>query len=121
MSLSIEHKQISPSTRVVTLHGRLQLGQGCVELEMLLPQLVAEGARNLVFDLSGLERIDSTGIGRFIDTYGRLKKAGGQMRLAGADGAVRESFRLTRLDSVFSFYPTVTAACEGLRSGELST
>ena len=117
MSVSIEHNEVAPATRVVTLTGRLQLGEGCLELEQLIPQLVAAGARNLVFDLSGLTRIDSTGIGRFIDTYGRVKKVGGQMRLAGADGAVRESFRLTRLDSVFSFYPTVQAACEGLRGG----
>ena len=67
----------------------------------------------LVFDLSGMTRIDSTGIGRFIDTYGRLRQSGGQMRLAGAAGTVRDAFRLTRLDTVFSFYPTVKAACEG--------
>ncbi|MBZ5635385.1 MAG: STAS domain-containing protein [Acidobacteriia bacterium] len=114
MSLSIEHKEIAPATRVITLSGNLLLGPGCTELELLVPQLVEAGVRNLVFDLSGVTRIDSTGIGRFIDTYGRLKKSGGQMRLAGAAGAVRDSFRLTRLDSVFSFYPTVEAACQGI-------
>jgi len=112
MSLSIEHKEIAPATRVVTITGLLVLGPGCTELETLVPQLLESGTRNLVFDLSGVTRIDSTGIGRFIDTYGRLKKSGGEMRLAGAGGAVREAFRMTRLDRVFSFYPTVEAACE---------
>ena len=114
MSVSIEHKEIAPATRVITISGMLLLGPGCAQLEELVPQLLASGARNLVFDLSGLTRIDSTGIGRFIDTYGRLKKSGGEMRLAGAAGPVRESFRLTRLDRVFSFYPTLDAACEGI-------
>jgi anti-sigma B factor antagonist len=115
MSVSIEHKEIAPATRVVTITGKLLLGtDGAAELAKLVPQLVDAGARNLVFDLSGLTRIDSTGIGRFIDTYGRLKQSGGQMRLAGAAGAVREQFRLTRLDHVFSFYPTVEAACQGI-------
>jgi len=114
MSVSIAHTEIAPSTRVITISGMLLLGPGCAQLEELVPQLVAAGARNLVFDLSGLTRIDSTGIGRFIDTYGRLKKSGGEMRLAGAAGPVRESFRLTRLDRVFSFYPTLDAACMGL-------
>lgn len=114
MNPSIEHKEIAPATRVITISGKLLLGAGCAELETLVPQLVSSGTRNLVFDLSGVTRIDSTGIGRFIDTYGRLKKTGGQMRLAGVSGPVRESFRLTRLDSVFSFYPTVEAACEGI-------
>ena len=114
MDLSIEHKQIAPATRVVAISGRLLVGPGCLELEALVPQLMAEGARNLVFDLSGMTRIDSTGIGRFIDTYGRLRQSGGQMRMAGAEGIVRDAFRLTRLDTVFSFYPTVEEACTGL-------
>lgn len=114
MDLTIHHKEIAPATRVITIRGKLLLGPGCAELEKLVPELVAAGTRNLVFDLSGVTRIDSTGIGRFIDTYGRLKQSGGQMRLAGAAGAVRDSFRLTRLDTVFSFYPSVDEACNGL-------
>ena len=114
MDLSIEHKQIAPATRVVAISGNLLLGPGCLELEALVPQLIADGARNLVFDLSKMTRIDSTGIGRFIDTYGRLRQSGGQMRMAGAEGTVRDAFRLTRLDTVFPFYPTVEEACAGL-------
>jgi anti-anti-sigma factor len=114
MDVSIEHKQIAPGTRVIAIRGKLLLGPGCLELEALVPQLVAAGTRNLVFDLSGMTRIDSTGIGRFIDTYGRLKQSGGQMRLAGAGGTVRDAFRLTRLDTVFAFYPNVEEACTGL-------
>jgi len=114
MDLSIEHKQIAPATRVVAITGNLLLGPGCLELEALVPQLMAAGARNLVFDLSKMTRIDSTGIGRFIDTYGRLRQSGGQMRMAGAEGTVRDAFRLTRLDTVFPFYPTVEEACAGL-------
>ena len=114
MDLSIEHKQIAPATHVVAISGNLLLGPGCLELEALVPQLMADGARNLVFDLSKMTRIDSTGIGRFIDTYGRLRQSGGQMRMAGAEGTVRDAFRLTRLDTVFPFYPTVEEACAGL-------
>jgi hypothetical protein len=36
------------------------------------------------------------------------------MRMAGAEGTVRDAFRLTRLDTVFSFYKTVEEACAGL-------
>jgi anti-anti-sigma factor len=114
MDLSIEHKQIAPDTGVVAISGKLLVGPGCLELEALVPQLMAAGARNLVFDLSKMTRIDSTGIGRFIDTYGRLRQSGGQMRMAGAAGIVRDAFRLTRLDTVFPFYPTVEEACSGL-------
>jgi anti-sigma B factor antagonist len=90
------------------------LGVDAAQLETLVPELLKSGRKHVVFDLSAVTHIDSTGIGRFIDAYGRLMQAGGGMRLAGATGAVRDSFRVTRLDTVFKFYPTVEAACEGL-------
>ena len=114
MALDVEQQNVSGSTSVITLRGKLMLGQEAAQLESLVPELLRNGRKNLVFDLSGVTHIDSTGIGRFIDTYSQLMPVGGQMRLAGASGAVRDSFRVTRLDTVFKFYPTVEAACEGL-------
>ena len=100
---------------LIILRGKLMLGEDCNLLEAVIPELLRDGRTKLIFDLSGVTHIDSTGIGRFIDTYSRLGQAGGEMRLAGATGAVRDSFRVTRLDTVFRFYPTVDAACEGLK------
>lgn len=114
MSLGVERQDLQSATSVITLRGKLMLGEESAQLETLVPQLLKNGRKNLVFDLAGVTHIDSTGIGRFIDTYSRLAQVGGQMRLAGATGAVRDSFRVTRLDTVFKFYPTVEAACEGL-------
>ena len=114
MPLELEHHQIEPSTALVTLNGKLLLGQDAARLGDLVPELIATGHKNLVFDMRGVTHIDSTGIGRFIDTYSRLQKIGGKMRLAGATGAVRESFHVTRLDTIFSFYPSVEAATQDL-------
>jgi anti-anti-sigma factor len=114
MALDVERQDVQEGTSVITLRGKLMLGEAAAQLEGLVPQLLKVGRKNLVFDLTGLTHIDSTGIGRFIDTYSRLGQAGGQMRLAGATGAVRDSFRVTRLDTIFRFFPTVEAACEGL-------
>lgn len=114
MPLALEHHDLRPATALITLKGRLLLGQESTELATLVPKLIESGHLNLVFDMRGLTHIDSTGIGRFIDTYSRLTKVGGRMRLAGATGAVRDSFHVTRLDTVFSFYPTVEAAVQGL-------
>lgn len=114
MSLALEYRDVQPSTALITLSGKLLLGQDSAQLEALVPQLIASGHKTLIFDLAGVTHIDSTGIGRFIDTYSRLAKVGGKMRLAAVSGAVLDSFHVTRLDTVFSFYPSVEAACQGL-------
>lgn len=113
--VAVEHHEIQPCGAVITLKGKLLLGQeGSSSLAALVPELIASGHKHLVFDLHDVTHIDSTGIGRFIDAYSRLAKVGGKMRMAGATGAVRDSFHVTRLDTVFSFYPTVELACQGL-------
>lgn len=115
MPLELERQDIHTATSLITLSGKLLLGPAAQQLAALVPEVIASGRKNLVFDLNGVTHIDSTGLGRFIDTYTRLLKIGGKMRLTGATGAVRDSFRVTKLDTVFSFYPTVEAACEGLQ------
>ena len=115
MPLAVEHQDMHRSTSIITLRGKLMLGEEAAQLEILVPRLVQSGCKNLIFDLSGVTHIDSTGIGRFIDAYSRLTPIGGELRLAGATGAVRDSFHVTRLDTVFKFYPTVESACEGLQ------
>src|SRR5271168_1685877 len=114
MPLAVERQDVQTATSIITLRGKLMLGEEAAQLETLVPELLKSGRKNLVFDMSGVTHIDSTGIGRFIDTYSRLGQAGGQMRLAAATGTVRDSFRVTRLDTVFKFYPSVEAACDGL-------
>ena len=114
MPLGIERVDGEGATSVVVLRGKLMLGEDCRQLDAVIPELLSEGRTRLVFDLSEVTHIDSTGIGRFIDAYSRLMKVGGKMRLAGATGAVRDSFRVTRLDTVFAFFPTVDAARVGL-------
>jgi anti-anti-sigma factor len=112
--MRVEHRDWLLTTSIITLRGAMIRGQEGERLATLVPELLKNGRKNLVFDLSGVTHIDSTGIGRFIDAHRRIGEIGGEMRLAGAGGMVRDSFRVTRLDTIFQFYPTVEAACEGL-------
>lgn len=87
------------------------LGADSGQVEALVNELLLQGCRDIVFDLSGLTHIDSTGIGRFIASYNRtMQTEGASMRMAAATGVVRSAFRVTKLDSVFPFYDTVEQA-----------
>ncbi len=114
MALGVERVDGEGSLSVVFLRGKLMLGEDCRQLDAILPALFKDGRTRLIFEMSGVTHIDSTGIGRFIDTYGQLVKLGGAMRMAGAKGTVRDSFRVTRLDTVFPFFATVDEAKAGL-------
>jgi anti-anti-sigma factor len=113
MPLEISHSQVAPGTVVVTLAGKLMLGPVGEEIVTLVEELLRKGERTIVFDLSGVTVIDSTGIGRFIASYNKIVAAGGEMRMAGATGHLFHSFKVSLLDQVFPFFPTVEEAVRG--------
>ena len=108
--LQIDHRELSPNTVLITLSGAVMRGSESQQVEDLVGQLLGQGCRDFIFELSGVTRIDSTGIGRFISSFDKINQAGGRLHMAGATGHVRECFRVTRLDTVFPFYPDVEAA-----------
>jgi len=113
MSLAFERKDLSAAATLVSVSGRMLLSPEFRDLEALVEELSAGPRTLLIFDLSRVVQIDSTGMGMFISAHGKMERAGGQLRLAGANGAVQDAFHITRLDTVFSFYPSTDAASAG--------
>jgi anti-sigma B factor antagonist len=114
VSLRIETAELEPGIVVIKLAGSVMRGPESKEIESLVPQFLAAGRRNVIFDLSEVKRLDSTGIGRFIFSLNKVSAAGDRLAMAGAEGYVRDVFRVTRLDTVFRFYPTAQSAAEAL-------
>ena len=114
MALEINQKQVTPGAAVISLAGNVMRGPEGEQIETVLNSLLSQGCRNIIFDLSGVKRIDSTGIGRFIYSLNKVEANGGKLRMAGAQGYVRECFRITRLDTVFRFCLTLEDALASL-------
>ena len=65
---------------------------------------VQGGDRRLLVDLSGVDFLDSSGLGALVSILKALG-AQGSMAVCGAQGAVLSLFKLTRMDKVFTLYP----------------
>ncbi len=112
MLLNIEKKQLAPDVVVLELTGKFTLGRESQRVQWQVEELLRENVRKVILDLSGLELIDSMGIGVIMFGAGQLKKAGGELRVAGAKGLVQDVLKLAKVDVVVGFYPTVMAAAE---------
>jgi anti-sigma B factor antagonist len=111
--MTIDHDEVVSEVSVITPSGGVTLGQRSEQIEELVEKMLAEGKKIIVFDLAGITKIDSTGIGRFISSYNKIRSVGGEMRMAGATDHLSKVFRVTRLDSVFPFYASVADALNG--------
>ena len=110
MPLAIQHHEVAPGAVAVTLSGKFMLGPEADEIPLLVDEFLRQGKKIIIFDLSGLTNIDSTGIGHFIASYHKITAAGAEMRMAGASGPLFQSFHVSLLDQVFPFYATVEEA-----------
>jgi anti-sigma B factor antagonist len=110
-------RQVEPDITVFEISGRLSLGNTLMSVEAAVKKLIEGGARRMVLDVSGLEFIDSAGIGTLLSCAGQMHKDGGHMRIAGAQGRVKHAFEIVHIDRVAPIDADVNTACERLRTG----
>src|SRR6202050_1684352 len=97
--LEIQTKQFPPAIVVLEITGRITIGRECKQLEWATDSLVHEKQqKKIIFDLSGVTHIDSTGVGIIVMSAGQVKEAGGQLRLAGANKHMENGLKGARLD-----------------------
>jgi anti-sigma B factor antagonist len=110
-------RQVEPDVTVVELTGHMNLGNELMSLEVAVKRVIQEGSRKLVIDVTRLEYIDSAGIGMLVACNGQMDRAGGKMRVAGAQGTVAKAFEVVHMDRIMSLDADVDAAMENLTAG----
>ena len=111
--LEIQTKQLPPDIALLEIAGRITLGRESKQLEWSVETLVGEGHKKVIFDLTGVTNIDSTGIGIIVMSAAQLKKVGGELRVAGATAHVAEVLKMTNVDQIVALHPTAAAAAAG--------
>ncbi|MGA8152257.1 MAG: STAS domain-containing protein [Terriglobales bacterium] len=108
--LQIQSKQVEPDITVLEIVGKIILGRDCKHLEWTTENLLRDNHKKIIFDLSGVTHIDSTGIGIIVMSAGQVKNAGGQLRVACPEGHVGQVLKMTNVDKVISLHSSATAA-----------
>ena len=106
------HEKPTPdqSLAILEIAGRVTIGRDCQELEWKMDELCKAGKRAVVVDMGQVTFIDSTGLGIFAMSSGKLKTAGGRLLLAAPSPPVENVFKLTNVNTILSIYPTLEEA-----------
>jgi anti-anti-sigma factor len=109
--LEIQTKNLAQDIVVLEITGRITIGRECKQLEWATDSLVREKQqKKIIFDLSGVTHIDSTGVGIIVMSAGQVKQAAGELRLAGANKHIEQVLKLTSIDKLVSWNTTVNDA-----------
>jgi len=102
--------RLNGDTAVIELSGRITMGEIIEEFRALWSQAMEAGAKHIVVNMAQVTFLDSSGIGMMIRCHSAITQVGGKLRLAGATGAVRQAFKVTRLDNIFEFHDSEKSA-----------
>ena len=95
-----------PTVTVVEPKGSLVGGDVLDDLKTTMHGLLDAGTHNVVLDLSGVDLVNSTGLGSLISINAAFQEKGGRVKLAGLDKKIKNIFVLTRLSEVFDIAET---------------
>lgn len=111
MDLSLDHHDEAGRT-VVTVGGEVDVFTAPA-LDERLVSLIDEGKVRLVVDLTGVEFLDSTGLGVLVKALKRTREHDGSLDLVATQERILKVFRITGLDAVMPLHDTVAAAVAG--------
>ena len=103
MSLEI-HQHEREGITVLEMKGRITLGKEATAMRDKVSELIAGTTRNLVFNLAGVDYIDSTGLGALVMCATTVRKAGGNVKLLNLNRRNIELLVMTRLATSFEIF-----------------
>jgi anti-sigma B factor antagonist len=103
MSLEIEQRK-NEGIVVLDLKGRITVGPGAAALREKVSAQNAAGVRNLVLELSGVDYIDSTGLGALVMCATTMRRNGGNIKLVNLNRRNIELLVMTKLETVFEVF-----------------
>jgi anti-anti-sigma factor len=109
MSLEITQREMN-GIYLLTLNGRLALGQESGGLRTMIDNLLASGATRIILNLEHVNYVDSAGLGALIEMHRKTKAKGGSLKLCHLGPNLQRALELARLLPIFETCPTETAA-----------
>jgi anti-sigma B factor antagonist len=110
MILEAALERVDPTTALFRLTGRMTLGMRLREIESTISDVADKDIKKLILDLSGIDFLDSAGLGVLMILYGNMKVRGGQLRVVAPGAKVLDVLKLTHTDSILPIDPSLEAA-----------
>jgi len=98
---------------ILAVDGNLD-AEGTQAMEVKVLALLEGGETCLLFDFTGLDYINSSGLRVLVLAYQRLKKASGKVAICGVKDYIQEVFEVSGYDKIFSLFSSRGDAISGM-------
>jgi anti-anti-sigma factor len=116
LKLSLETRNRG-DVMIVHCQGRIVYRDEAAALSRVVGEVLQNGGK-VVLDLSGVNSIDSAGIGELASLYTQARSQNADLKCASPSPLVRDLLDLTNLDSVLEIHPSVSEALAAFQPSE---
>jgi anti-sigma B factor antagonist len=104
---------------VVDCSGRIVFGEESADLRDTVKMVITQSKR-IVLNLSGVNYIDSGGLGTLVALYTTARNNGGSIKLANLTPRVGDLLQVTKLVTIFDVYDSEQKALDSYRQGAVA-
>lgn len=101
--MKIETRTVG-DVHVLDCSGKITLGEGTMAIRNTVREVLKNGGKKIILNLSDVNYIDSSGIGELVSTFTTVTNQGGQLKLLNLTKKIQELLQITKLLTVFSVY-----------------
>ncbi len=103
---------------VFEFKGNVMGGPDALTLNEKLHELIDQGKKNAVVDLSRVKFMNSSGLGMLIGALTTMRNAGGDLRIANATDKIESLLMITKLITVFQHFRSLEEAVDSFARKE---
>ena len=107
--MDVNVRDLNGGIAVIQLVGRLNMASA-VHLREAVTSIVDSGRTRVAIDMSGVDFLDSSGLGAIISALKTTRQAGGDLRIAAPTGQAKLVLQLTNLDRILTAYDDAETA-----------
>lgn len=112
------NERVVDGVTILDLNGTLTFGAGDATLKDKIHNLVTEGRKDFLLNLSNVPYVDSTGLSVIIGAYTTTKRVSGRLKLLNVTKRIRDLLVITKLVTVFDTFDTEAEAVRSFSTPE---
>ncbi|MBK7148412.1 MAG: STAS domain-containing protein [Bacteroidetes bacterium] len=110
------NSEVKEGVLIIYLEGNL-LGENTnAPVLELIKQNLEAGNKKVLFDLSAMKFINSTGLGMLMTALSKTRNAGGELALCSLPDQMKKLLQMTKLETVFPVYSDAASATAFLKT-----
>lgn len=95
---------------ILEVKGKVMGGPDATVFQDTIKSEISSGHKRFIFDLGGVDWMNSSGLGILIGGFTTIKNAGGELKLANVTKKIKSLFMITKLVTIFDSHETVQEA-----------